>query len=577
MSKLVAAIISPVARVFGPAAFVLFASIASAQVPTAPVPGSPAQLPPRDPQQQQQTGTAIIRGRVFAVDTGAPLRRAQVRLSAPTLREQRMTSTDTEGRYEFKELAAGRYNLAASKGSYVTMNYGQRRPFEPGKPLEIADGQTIEKVDFTLPRGGVVTGRVFDEYGDPVADASVRPMRYAFIQGRRQLVPTGRWATTNDIGEFRLYGLAPGDYYVSATLQNNTFGAQSEDRSGYAPTYYPGTPTVADAQKVTVTIGQAVSNINIALTVARMARVSGTVVDAQGKPANGGNVNLIQRSGAMMMGFAMASIRPDGTFTATNVPPGEYVLRAYFGSGMMVDPLAGSATQKVSVSGEDVEGVRLEVPRVAYATGRIVLDGAGPTSTIRASQFRISASPVERDLFGTGPQSTGEVHDDFTFAMKVLPCVCTVGAYAGQGTSWYLKSVSLDGADVTDTGIDFRSDQQVDGLEITLTNHPNELSGLVTDAKGAASKDYTLILFARDPERWKPGSRSIGTSRPDQDGRYKMRGMPAGDYYAIAVDYVEPGQWTDPDYLNRIQAGATAVTIGEGETKTLDLKLTTGS
>src|SRR5437660_5782653 len=111
------------------------------------------QLPPGVPgiggparDTSQKVGTARIRGRVVAAETGQPLRKAQVRATAPDLRENRLTSTDAEGRFELKELPAGRYTVTASKGSFVALQYGQLRPFTAGKPIEIRDGEMIEKV-----------------------------------------------------------------------------------------------------------------------------------------------------------------------------------------------------------------------------------------------------------------------------------------------------------------------------------------------------------------------------------------------------------------------------------------------
>src|SRR5712691_6089216 len=122
--------------------FFLLPALASPQAATftAQFPGGapgvpPPQGPPRDNNQPAKTGTATLRGHVVAADTGQPLRKAQVRIIAPELRENRMTSTDGDGKYEFKEVLAGRYNISASKGSYVQLQYGQQRPFEPGRPL----------------------------------------------------------------------------------------------------------------------------------------------------------------------------------------------------------------------------------------------------------------------------------------------------------------------------------------------------------------------------------------------------------------------------------------------------------
>src|SRR5512138_66382 len=124
-----------------------------------------AQPPPRD--AVQTTGRSIIRGRVLAGDSGTPMRRAFVRLNSPALRESRAAATDTDGRYEFSQLAAGRYTISVNKPAYVNWSYGQTRPNGPGKPIVLLDNQLAENVDIRLPRGGVIAGRVVDEFGEP--------------------------------------------------------------------------------------------------------------------------------------------------------------------------------------------------------------------------------------------------------------------------------------------------------------------------------------------------------------------------------------------------------------------------
>ena len=161
----------------------------------------------------------MLRGQVVAADTGTPIRRAQVRVSAQNVREARITITDGQGRFEIRDLAAGRYTLTASKGGFVTLQYGQRRPGESGTPLELADGQALDKLMIALPRGSVMGGRITDEFGEPVVNAAVTAMRYAFVGGARRLVPAGARDTTDDQGSYRLFGLPPGDYLVSATLR----------------------------------------------------------------------------------------------------------------------------------------------------------------------------------------------------------------------------------------------------------------------------------------------------------------------------------------------------------------------
>ncbi len=169
---------------------------AGAQVPSAPgtpMPGLPvprAQMPPRDNSAATPTGTARIQGRVVSADTGAPLRRATIRVSSGELRINRSVNTDADGRYDVAELPAGRYNLFVTRNGYVSLQFGQRRPFESGRPLDVGEAQTVEKIDFALPRGGVIAGRITDELGEPLAGIRMQAMRHQYLpNGQRQLVP----------------------------------------------------------------------------------------------------------------------------------------------------------------------------------------------------------------------------------------------------------------------------------------------------------------------------------------------------------------------------------------------------
>lgn len=140
----------------------VFSSVAQS-APASGAAGAVSRQPPRD--AARPVATARILGRVVAADTGQPLRKAQVRIAANDAKVNRTTTTDAQGRYEFKELPAGRYTVAATKGSFVTAIYGQRRPFEPGKPVDVSAGQAFDKIDLALSRGAVITGQVVDEFG----------------------------------------------------------------------------------------------------------------------------------------------------------------------------------------------------------------------------------------------------------------------------------------------------------------------------------------------------------------------------------------------------------------------------
>jgi len=535
---------------------------------------APPGMPPRDPTQPAKTGTATLRGHVVAADTGQPLRKAQVRIMAPELRENRSTSTDADGKYEFKEVVAGRYNVSASKGSYVQLQYGQQRPFEPGKPLEILDGQVVEKVDFSLPRGGIVTGRVIDEFGDPLPDAMVSMQRYQNMGGQRRLMNAGRTAMSNDVGEFRLFAIPPGQYYLSATLRSmNGPMADSDDRSGYAATYFPGTTNIAEAQKVTVGLGQIVSDLNMSLLPAKLSRISGTAVDSQGRPMLG-MVMPVPRGDTMMMMFGPpAQIKPDGSFSIGGVAPGRYMLQVMGMGGPMTDSEVAYA--EVTVSGDDITGLRLVGSRRSVVTGRVLVDPAA-AQTLRPASLRLGLQPVQFDMVMMGGTPPAVVNDDLTFEIKAAPCAFRIMLF-GQTPGWSIRSVRHRGLDVTDAGIEFRPNEDVAEVEVELTNNVTDVSGLVTNAKGEALKDYSVVVFPQDREKWTPNSRYLKTARPDQQGRFKVTGLPPGEYRVIALDYVDQNEWNTPEYLDGLRSKATAFSVNEGETKSVGLRITSAS
>ena len=300
---------------------------ALAQAPPPPPPRTMPGMPGRDGPPAEKTGTGVLSGRVVAADGGKPLRRALVRASSQELPQGRSVSTDADGRWQLKTCRREAIASRVSKGGYVDIAYGQLRPFETGKVLELADGQVMEKLDVTLPRAGVITGRVFDEFGEPITGARIAAMRYRYMGGQRRLMNMGPGDTTDDIGQYRLHGLSPGEYYVSAQASFGTMFGQSDDRVGYATTYYPGTAATTDAQRVTVTIGQETAQVNFAMSSSRIATVSGTAVSSSGRPINRGFLGLASTVGGMPMMSLGTQLKPDGTFQFSNVTPGDYRCR----------------------------------------------------------------------------------------------------------------------------------------------------------------------------------------------------------------------------------------------------------
>jgi protocatechuate 3,4-dioxygenase beta subunit len=565
--------------------------------------GEPLMMPPGlGGPRQMKTGTGRILGRVLASDSGSPIRRAQVRLTAPEV-GVKTALTDAEGRFEFRELPAGRFSLNASKSGYVNVQYGQTRPFEQGRPIELADKQVLDKADISMPRGGVITGRLTDEFGDPVPDAMVSAMRQTWMNGRRRLTPTGRTSQTNDLGQYRMYGLPPGEYYISATLRNTDImmldaamlgggsnASGSTPSSGYAPTYFPGTTTAASAQRVTVAIAQEAQNTDFALAPVRLARLSGTVMTSDGKPLEGAMVSATP-SGRGEVGIGIinaggARTTKDGNFTINSVAPGDYNLTVRSvrimtsdGGDMMTfraaiggDGSDGEAANlPLTVSGEDMANVVIVTSKGATASGRLVFEGSGnPPAT---AGVRITAASAEMDNPLLGGGGAGQAKEDGSFQLRGLAGRRLLRA-ANLPPGWTLKSVRLNGDDVTDSGVEFKPGQDVSGLEIVATSKQTEISGTVTASNGSSIKDYTVVVFSDDAQHWSlPLSRWVTGTRPDQEGRFRVRNLPPGSYNIIAVDYVEAGSWGDPELLERLKGRARRITLEDGGSERVELKL----
>jgi hypothetical protein len=542
--------------------------------PMGPLPGARVQRPPRDPRDTP-TGTAIIRGRIVAADTGTAIRRAQVRAFSGELRESRAASTDAQGRFELRDLPAGRWDLMASKAGFVTLRYGQRRPFEAGRPIELADGETMAKAEIALPRGAVVTGRIVDEFGDPVAGANVQAMRYRSMQGIRQLMPAGGDGT-DDTGAFRIYGLTPGDYYVTAIARMGMFGDESSDTTGYAPTYYPGTANMAEAQRVSVSVGQELTSVAFALLPTRTVRVTGTVIDSNGERIANGFVTIRAESeivGGMMPGFGNR-IRPDGSFTVSNVTAGTYTLtvNTAMGMGGPGSEAPEFASMRLTVGNEDVSGINLVTSKGATVNGAIVT-ATGSTGTLNLAGVMVipQAPRPNMVMAGGGP---AKVEQNGTFRIQVPGE--RLFRVMNLPPTWMLKSVTLNGDDITDKPVEFKANEEVTGLEIVVTDRVPEVNGKVTTARGEPTRDYTVVIFPEDSKKWGFPSRYIRSGRADQEGLFKIRALPPDEpYLAVAVDYLEEGEGGDPEFLEQMKDRATRLSIADGEIKALDLKLIT--
>lgn len=342
----------------------------------------------RDAVTTQPTGTAMILGQVVTGDAGTPVRRARVSLSGQGV-GARSAMTDDEGRYVFTQLPAGRYTLSATKAGFVAITYGAKAPGRAGTPIQLTDGQKLDAKAITLPKGGVVTGVVLDEHGEPAPGTPVRAMRQIMRTGEKRLESAGT-DTTDDRGQYRIYGLQPGQYVVYAQPRNQGMGAlqasvaeqietamqqvqqamvvqgggaggrgaaqlgdllgqlgggrgqqaleqlqqqlnpDAQQSVAYAPVFFPGTTSPSNATAVEITTGQERYGVDFQLQLTQTSMVTGSVLGPEGTTPGGTQITLVPKDSLPgLPGTTMtARAGQDGQFVLRNVIPGQYSVTA---------------------------------------------------------------------------------------------------------------------------------------------------------------------------------------------------------------------------------------------------------
>jgi hypothetical protein len=514
----------------------------------------------QDPAAAPPLPTGRIVGQVVASGSLEPVRALVelLPLGAPAVPTR--VRANAEGRYELKNLAAGRYRVTARAEGYVALQFGQRQTSEPGLPIDLKDGATFEKADFVLPKLSAVEGVVVDEFGDPAPDVEVQVAQVMFAAGARRLMPVSTPRTTratDDRGRFRIYGLPPGEYYL-LTL-SGPFNAQ-ETRAGFAVTYYPGTTSAIDARPVRIDAGQDVLGLSIPLVPSPGATVSGRVLDTSGQPVVG-SINLLQMQNGDVRAMIQARARtePDGAFSFRSVPYGSYVIQASGGT-------QGFASLRVNVDKPEVADLRLPLQQPGTARGRI--EFAEPeVPAPPPSRVRIFPRPVN---FVDGPVGGGpppvRINPDWTFEVSRQNSVAVMGL--DVPAPWRVKSVLLEGKDVTDTPIAFLG-REIDGFVITLTSRQTTVSGSVSSRDAIC--DCAVVVFAEDSARWTFPSRFVALARTTPDGKFTLSNLPPAAYLAVALPPSQTLEWQDPAFLEKLRAGATRFTLDDAGTASVTL------
>lgn len=514
------------------------------------------------------SGRARIAGRVTAAAGSRPVPAANVSLIRwdGGSGVQTHVTTDAQGRFEFPDLAAGSYQLTVRASGYAVRDYGQQSPGGSGSRISLADVQAFNNADVALLRTGAIDGRILDEFGDPAPGILIQTARVEFAAGKSRLMPvdgTNQARPTDDLGQFRAFDLPQGDYYLEAL--SGPFAG--EDRAGFAPTFYPGVTIARDAQPVHLGVGTEVPPVVFQLTASPLATVSGRIADASGQPVKPTRLWLLQTYGDDVRAFilALGSATAEGRFEFRNVPAGTYVLQAVSSGGPAGVGFGGA---RITVDGHAVSDVAVTTTAGATARGHITFEGAA--SAPSPESIRISVRPVDfvsSPAMGVG-LAPSQVNSNGTFeaARNFGRGVLRVDATA----PWALKSIMLDGADVTDAVLDFRG-KDIEGLELVLTTRMASMTGKVLDDKGPV-RDANVIVFADDSTKWGYPSRYLALARPNQDGVFATQALPPGAYLAAALP-IAGTEWQDPQFLERLRSVATPIILGEGATRTVDLRL----
>jgi len=562
-------------------------------------------------------GTAQITGIVLTADkTPAPVRRAIVSLIGERA-DHPLAVTDDTGRFAFVNLPADRYSLSVAKSAFVPLVYGSKRPGGSGVPIVLADGQRIA-VSLNLLRGSVITGTVRDERGRPLPGVTVTALRYAvsYQTGERTLqsVTVGSAGSvvagfspeafpgtgaTDDRGEYRIYGLAPGDYIIRAAARppyssimagtdvrrmtdadvqraqrllqgpgsvsgTDTAGARSDaSRVDYVPIYHPGALDAADAATVTVGPAEERAGVDVLLRYVPTAAIVGVVTGPDGSPVPGAQIALMTNPRSSSGGVdRSARSNDDGEFVLPGIPPGRYEIQA------STYPAGFFGTVEVSIDGRGVATSIVLAPGTTIS-GRIVFDGSS-----RAPAPNTLPLILRRQFFSTGSTSYQiEADGRFTYS-RVAPGRYRLNINGRPPAGWILRSATVNGADASDVEFDVKPQANIENVVITLTDRPAELSGVLQHGDGSPAPDYVLVVFSADPAFRVPRTRRTQQVRPDINGRFIARDLPAGEYFISAVTDLENGQWNDPAFLAELAATSPIkISLAEGDKKIQNIRI----
>jgi protocatechuate 3,4-dioxygenase beta subunit len=520
----------------------------------------------------KESATCVVQGKVIQEPSDKPLKKATIQLYWYGEEGNRnySTVTDADGNFKIEGVKPGRYNIGWERAGFV-----QARKREHGRQkfITLEPGQEMKDLVLRMQPAAVLTGKILDSDGDPMTNVSISVSRYPPTSARWREQNPG-YTGTNDLGEFRISGLAPGRYLVSAYAagrSRQTGEPEQKDHAKeelfYTTTYYPGTADKSQAVPVEVHAGEEVP-INFGLVAARGFQIRGTAPKAN--PGTFAEVMLVSRNERSQTRVDSRAIGSDGTFEFQGVLPGSYSLRLVVRSFPDRQTMT-SAPVNVEVSSGDVDGVRLQTAPGSRVHGRLRLDGGQKIDWSQLSVFLSSDNETD-SMVSYGNQPTfARVKNDGFFEIKDVPA----GTYRVIVESndhalrdYITKSVNLDGQDVADSG--FTVGGATYALDIVISARGGTIEGTVLDDKDHAVPNATVVCIPSAEHRKRRDLYQQNTT--DQQGHFRLRGLNPGEYTVLAWEDLED-DYRDSEFLKSNEARGQNVRLDEGDRKSISLKV----
>ena len=560
------------------------------------------------PVQIPQTGG--IEGVVVRAGMNEPIEGVELRIAPVAFQlgiDRPVPTTDRDGKFSVSGLEPGRYLAMAVKSGYAAQFYGARQTgitglagigtreedlAAAGALIDVVAGQVVRNIVIRMTPSATVSGRVLGANGEPLVAMQVELLAVTFdASGRRNLIALTQ-VDTDDRGEYRLFSVEPGRYYIAVrwspvalarqevNSEIRTVDAADSNGQRYAPAYYPGSADLAHASLIEVKSGDALSSVDVVMRPPSRQprrRIRGRVIDSttgQAPPPSSGSSFVLIPQDAEYLSSLPAwdpHFMEDGTFELRDVPEGAYRLVVRVTSVRTNEATGHTAVMPLDVVGGDIDGLIVSLLPAVAMSGRVTLDGA-PWDSADSGNLQIRLNPNRVGLFtlnlSPGP-SPAFFQPDGTFVVaNVNPGEYDL-LFSGLPSDVYVQEARYGGVDALTQSIAIGARPSA-LLEIGISTKSGRLSGVVTDRERKPAPDVEAVLI---PEGSLRGPRQHKTARTDANGRFLLRGIAPGNYKIYAWDGIERFRYFDDGYVRQFEGMGKSVRIEESATGTIDLEL----